>query len=175
MFSQFALFFPHAHTYTHPFTHRWQSHEPLRSISWHHEGKHFVSSHIDGSLCTWPLRAGIVKPQTHIYPHAKPTKDGKLETCKPIRKVEVKTTRNRFVKSEHYIITLHSHIIRHITVVIVRSSFQNSSTAKYYNENGKSLDISLSPLSFSFFSHKVRLLQFSRVACRWKRAANLHA
>lgn len=72
---------------------RWQSHEPLRSISWHHEGKHFVSSHIDGSLCTWPLRAPA-KPQTHIYPHAKATKDGKLETCKPIHKVQVKTTRN---------------------------------------------------------------------------------
>lgn len=75
---------------------RWQSHEPLRSISWHHEGKHFVSSHIDGSLCTWPLRA-TAKPQTHIYPHAKTMKDGKLETCKPIHKVEMKTTRNRYV------------------------------------------------------------------------------
>jgi syntaxin-binding protein 5 len=72
---------------------RWQSHEPLRSISWHHEGKHFVSSHIDGSLCTWPLRA-TAKPQLLIYPHAKATKDGKLETCKPIHKVDLKTTRN---------------------------------------------------------------------------------
>jgi syntaxin-binding protein 5 len=72
---------------------RWQSNEPLRSISWHHEGKHFVSSHIDGSLCTWPLRA-TAKPQLLIYPHAKVTKDGKLETCKPIHKVDLKTTRN---------------------------------------------------------------------------------
>jgi len=72
---------------------RWQSHEPLRSISWHYEGKSFVSSHIDGSLCTWPLRA-TAKPHIHIYPHAKPTKEGKLETCKPIHKVELKTTRN---------------------------------------------------------------------------------
>lgn len=76
---------------------RWQSHEPLRSISWHHEGKHFVSSHIDGSLCTWPLRA-TAKPQLLIYPHAKPTKEGgKLETCKPIHKVDLKTTRNGYV------------------------------------------------------------------------------
>ena len=75
---------------------RWQSHEPLRSIAWHHEGKHFVSSHIDGSLCTWPLRA-TAKPQLLIYPHAKPTKDGKLETCKPIHKLDLKTTRNGFV------------------------------------------------------------------------------
>lgn len=79
---------------------RWQSHEPLRSISWHHEGKHFVSSHIDGSLCTWPLRA-TAKPQLLIYPHAKPTKDGKLETCKPIHNVDLKTTRNGFV-AMHY-------------------------------------------------------------------------
>lgn len=86
---------------------RWQSHEPLRSISWHHEGKHFVSSHIDGSLCTWPLRA-TAKPQTHIYPHAKTTKDGKLETCKPIHKVEVKTTRNRYV-NENIIIVLQAY------------------------------------------------------------------
>jgi hypothetical protein len=75
---------------------RWQSHEPLRSIAWHHEGKHFVSSHIDGSLCTWPLRA-TAKPQLQIYPHAKQTKDGKLETCKPIHKVDLRTNRNRFV------------------------------------------------------------------------------
>lgn len=72
---------------------RWQSHEPLRSISWHHEGKHFVSSHIDGSLCTWPLRA-TPKPQLLVYPHAKPTKEGKLETCKPIHKVDLKTSRS---------------------------------------------------------------------------------
>ena len=71
---------------------RWQSHEPLKSISWHYEGKHFVTSHIDGSLCTWPLRT-TPKPQLHVFPHAKPTKDGKLETCKPIHKVELKTSR----------------------------------------------------------------------------------
>lgn len=47
---------------------RWQSIEPLRSLGWHHEGKHFVSSHTDGSLCTWPLRP-TPKPQFHSYPH----------------------------------------------------------------------------------------------------------
>lgn len=49
---------------------RWQSAQPLRSISWHHEGKHFVSSHTDGSLCTWPLRPTPM-PQYHNYPHGK--------------------------------------------------------------------------------------------------------
>ncbi|XP_055681171.1 syntaxin-binding protein 5 isoform X13 [Lutzomyia longipalpis] len=71
---------------------RWQSSEPLRSVSWHHEGKHIVSSHTDGSLCTWPLRA-TPKPQFHSYPHAKTTKEGKLESCKPIHKVELKTSK----------------------------------------------------------------------------------
>ena len=47
---------------------RWQSAEPLRSVAWHHEGKHFVSSHTDGSLCTWPCRAQP-KPTIHSYPH----------------------------------------------------------------------------------------------------------
>ncbi|XP_037026074.1 syntaxin-binding protein 5 isoform X6 [Bradysia coprophila] len=71
---------------------RWQSGEPLRSVAWHHEGKYFVSSHTDGSLCTWPLRP-TPKPQFHSYPHAKTNKDGKLETCKPIHKVDLRTTR----------------------------------------------------------------------------------
>lgn len=47
---------------------RWQSAEGLRSVAWHHEGKYFVSSHTDGSLCTWPLRP-TPKPQFHSYPH----------------------------------------------------------------------------------------------------------
>uniref|UniRef100_A0A1B0CY24 V-SNARE coiled-coil homology domain-containing protein n=1 Tax=Lutzomyia longipalpis TaxID=7200 RepID=A0A1B0CY24_LUTLO len=51
---------------------RWQPSEPLRSVSWHHEGKHIVSSHTDGSLCTWPLRA-TPKPQFHSYPHDCPS------------------------------------------------------------------------------------------------------
>lgn len=49
---------------------RWQSSEPLRSVSWHHEGKHFVTSHTDGSLCTWPLKIAL-KPQLHTFPHGK--------------------------------------------------------------------------------------------------------
>ncbi|XP_055303966.1 syntaxin-binding protein 5 isoform X9 [Sitodiplosis mosellana] len=71
---------------------RWQSTEQLRSVGWHHEGKYFVSSHTDGSLCTWPLRP-TPKPQFHSYPHAKTNKDGKLETCKPIHKVDLRTTK----------------------------------------------------------------------------------
>lgn len=47
---------------------RWQSAQPLRSISWHYEGKHFASSHTDGSLCTWPLRPTPM-PLYHNYPH----------------------------------------------------------------------------------------------------------
>ncbi|XP_055371131.1 syntaxin-binding protein 5 isoform X5 [Condylostylus longicornis] len=72
---------------------RWHSAEPLRSIAWHHEGKHFVSSHTDGSLCTWPLRPSP-KPQFHSFPHAKPNKDGKVEACKPIHKVDLRTARS---------------------------------------------------------------------------------
>ncbi|XP_031627053.1 syntaxin-binding protein 5 isoform X9 [Contarinia nasturtii] len=71
---------------------RWQSAEALRSVAWHHEGKYFVTSHTDGSLCTWPLRP-TPKPQFHSYPHAKTNKDGKLETCKPIHKVDLRTTK----------------------------------------------------------------------------------
>lgn len=52
---------------------RWQFHEPLRSAAWHFEGKHFVTSHTDGSLCTWPLRTTGPpgKPQLHVFPHGK--------------------------------------------------------------------------------------------------------
>uniref|UniRef100_A0A8D8D6M7 Syntaxin-binding protein 5 n=1 Tax=Culex pipiens TaxID=7175 RepID=A0A8D8D6M7_CULPI len=71
---------------------RWISQEPLLSCSWHHEGKHFFSSHTDGSLCTWPLKLSP-KPLVHGFPHAKTNKDGKTETCNAIQKVEVKTNR----------------------------------------------------------------------------------
>lgn len=71
---------------------RWISQEPLLSCSWHHEGKHFISSHTDGSLCTWPLKLSP-KPLVHGFPHAKTNKDGKTETCNAIQKVEVKTNR----------------------------------------------------------------------------------
>lgn len=34
---------------------RWVSSE-LRSISWHHEGKQFMCSHVDGTLTTWSIK-----------------------------------------------------------------------------------------------------------------------
>ncbi|XP_058838806.1 syntaxin-binding protein 5 [Topomyia yanbarensis] len=71
---------------------RWISQEPLLSCSWHHEGKHFISSHNDGSLCTWPLKLST-KPLVQGFPHAKTNKDGKAEMCHSIQKVEVKTNR----------------------------------------------------------------------------------
>lgn len=71
---------------------RWQFHEPLRSAAWHFEGKHFVTSHTDGSLCTWPLRTTGPpgKPQLHVFPHGKyghnnayniTLMDGKIMRC----------------------------------------------------------------------------------------------
>ncbi|CAH0389310.1 unnamed protein product [Bemisia tabaci] len=67
--------------------HRWQTPEPLTSISWHYDGKQFVCSHTDGSLTYWSTRY-LDKPNSINLPHAKTNKDGKLETCKPINKVE---------------------------------------------------------------------------------------
>lgn len=46
---------------------RCQTDEPLRSISWHHEGKQFMCSHTDGSLSTWVLRQA--KPMIVTHPH----------------------------------------------------------------------------------------------------------
>ncbi|XP_033323279.1 syntaxin-binding protein tomosyn isoform X5 [Megalopta genalis] len=71
---------------------RCQSDVPLRSITWHHEGKQFMCSHTDGSLSTWTLRQ--VKPTNVTHPHAKTTKDGEPEPCKPIQKVEWKLSRS---------------------------------------------------------------------------------
>lgn len=71
---------------------RCQSDVPLRSISWHHEGKQFMCSHTDGSLSTWTVRQ--VKPMNVTHPHAKTTKDGEPEPCKPIQKVEWKLSRS---------------------------------------------------------------------------------
>lgn len=48
---------------------RWQADEPLRSISWHHEGKQFMCSHTDGSLTTWAIRQP--KPVSVTHPHGK--------------------------------------------------------------------------------------------------------
>ncbi|XP_036396940.1 syntaxin-binding protein 5-like isoform X10 [Megalops cyprinoides] len=68
--------------------------EAIHSVSWHHEGKQFMCSHSDGSLTTWNLR-NTSKPFQVTFPHGKAQRDGKKpESCKPILKVEYKTTRN---------------------------------------------------------------------------------
>ncbi|KAJ8672943.1 hypothetical protein QAD02_004204, partial [Eretmocerus hayati] len=71
---------------------RWQSDEPLKSISWHHEGKQFMCSHTDGSLTTWMARQ--LKPVNVTHPHSKNMKDGEPEPCKVIQKVEWKLSRS---------------------------------------------------------------------------------
>ncbi|XP_016531784.1 syntaxin-binding protein 5 isoform X2 [Poecilia formosa] len=72
---------------------RYNYDEAIHSVAWHHEGKQFVCSHSDGSLTTWNIRAPA-KPAQIITPHGKQPKDGKKpEPCKPILKVEYKTTR----------------------------------------------------------------------------------
>ncbi|XP_076242615.1 syntaxin-binding protein tomosyn isoform X5 [Calliopsis andreniformis] len=71
---------------------RCQSDVSLRSISWHHEGKQFMCSHTDGSLSTWTVRQ--LKPMNVTHPHAKTTKEGEPEPCKPIQKVEWKLSRS---------------------------------------------------------------------------------
>ncbi|KAL3882515.1 hypothetical protein ACJMK2_028851 [Sinanodonta woodiana] len=72
---------------------RYSAPEALRSISWHHEGKQFMSSHTDGSLATWNLRMPQ-KPTSIMTPHAKIGKDGKPDPCKPITRVEWKSVKN---------------------------------------------------------------------------------
>ncbi|KAL4656611.1 syntaxin-binding protein 5-like isoform X1 [Arapaima gigas] len=68
--------------------------EAIHSVSWHHEGKQFMCSHSDGSLTTWNLR-NTARPFQVIFPHGKPQRDGqKAESCKPILKVEYKTSRS---------------------------------------------------------------------------------
>ncbi|KAB7496615.1 Syntaxin-binding protein 5, partial [Armadillidium nasatum] len=79
---------------------RFTSADPLRSISWHHEGKQFMCSHTDGSLTTWVVKQTTPKPTNIIYPHAKVNKDGKQETCKTIQKVEWTTSKT----SESFVI-----------------------------------------------------------------------
>ncbi|KAM3871541.1 syntaxin-binding protein 5 isoform 2-T2 [Diretmus argenteus] len=72
---------------------RYSYDEAIHSVAWHHEGKQFVCSHSDGTLTTWNIRAPA-KPAQTITPHGKQPKDGKKpEPCKPILKVEYKTTR----------------------------------------------------------------------------------
>ncbi|XP_054887907.1 syntaxin-binding protein 5-like isoform X7 [Poeciliopsis prolifica] len=67
--------------------------EAIHSVSWHHEGKQFMCSHSDGSLTLWNLR-NTTKPFQLTFPHGKIQKDGRKESCKPILKVEYKTTRS---------------------------------------------------------------------------------
>ncbi|XP_065822290.1 syntaxin-binding protein 5 isoform X7 [Labrus bergylta] len=72
---------------------RYNYDEAIHSAAWHHEGKQFVCSHSDGTLTTWNIRAPAKAAQI-ITPHGKQPKDGKKpEPCKPILKVEYKTTR----------------------------------------------------------------------------------
>ncbi|KAF3428401.1 hypothetical protein E2986_11643 [Frieseomelitta varia] len=58
---------------------RCQSDVPLRSISWHHEGKQFMCSHTDGSLSTWTVRQ--VKPTNVTHPHEKASSIKPEEVC----------------------------------------------------------------------------------------------
>ncbi|XP_052342486.1 syntaxin-binding protein 5-like isoform X4 [Oncorhynchus keta] len=72
---------------------RYSYDEAIHSVAWHHEGKQFTCSHSDGTLTTWNVRVPA-KPTITITPHGKQPKDGKKpEPCKPILKVEFKTTR----------------------------------------------------------------------------------
>ncbi|XP_029434192.1 syntaxin-binding protein 5-like isoform X3 [Rhinatrema bivittatum] len=65
--------------------------EAIHSVSWHHEGRHFMCSHSDGSLTLWNLK-NPSRPFQVTIPHGKNQRDGKkLESCKPILKVEYKT------------------------------------------------------------------------------------
>ncbi|XP_048062857.1 syntaxin-binding protein 5a isoform X2 [Megalobrama amblycephala] len=67
--------------------------EAIHSVAWHHEGKQFICSHSDGTLTIWNIKSPA-KPIQTITPHGKQPKDGKKpEPCKPILKVEYKTTR----------------------------------------------------------------------------------
>uniref|UniRef100_A0A8B9R9P9 Syntaxin-binding protein 5-like n=1 Tax=Astyanax mexicanus TaxID=7994 RepID=A0A8B9R9P9_ASTMX len=67
--------------------------EAIHSVAWHHEGKQFICSHSDGTLTIWNIKSPA-KPAQTITPHGKQPKDGKKpEPCKPILKVEYKTTR----------------------------------------------------------------------------------
>uniref|UniRef100_A0A4W5MU17 Syntaxin binding protein 5L n=1 Tax=Hucho hucho TaxID=62062 RepID=A0A4W5MU17_9TELE len=74
--------------------------QAIHSVSWHHEGKQFMCSHSDGSLTIWNLR-NTARPIQITYPHGKILKERRKESCKPILKVEYKTSRN---SSEPYVI-----------------------------------------------------------------------
>ncbi|XP_039287890.1 syntaxin-binding protein 5-like [Nilaparvata lugens] len=91
---------------------RWQCAEGLRSVSWHHEGKQFMCSHVDGSLSTWNVRQSAT-PINLSHPHAKLGKDGKPEPCKPIQKVEWKSSKTGPDMQEPYaiVVLLHNDLV----------------------------------------------------------------
>ncbi|KAJ7315826.1 hypothetical protein JRQ81_001988 [Phrynocephalus forsythii] len=68
--------------------------EAIHSIAWHNEGKQFMCSHSDGSLTLWNLKSPS-RPFQITIPHGKVQRDGKkVESCKPILKVEYKTCKS---------------------------------------------------------------------------------
>nr|XP_014351738.1 PREDICTED: syntaxin-binding protein 5 [Latimeria chalumnae] len=69
--------------------------EAIHSVAWHHEGKQFICSHSDGTLTIWNVKSPT-RPTQIITPHGKQLKqDGKKpEPCKPILKVEYKTSKS---------------------------------------------------------------------------------
>ncbi|XP_022100438.1 syntaxin-binding protein 5-like [Acanthaster planci] len=73
---------------------RFNCSQPVRCISWHHEGKQFIVSHTDGTLTTWSVK-NATKPANIISPHAKvPAKGLKPEPCTPVLKVEWRSVKN---------------------------------------------------------------------------------
>ncbi|XP_076308345.1 syntaxin-binding protein 5-like isoform X1 [Tachypleus tridentatus] len=84
---------------------RLENTEHVKSVSWHHDGKQLMCSHINGSLSTWNIKMPM-KPITVVHPHLQPAGNkGKPELCKPIYKVEWKTVR----RSDAYIIFTGGH------------------------------------------------------------------
>ena len=73
-------------------------HESLTYLCWAQDGRTVTCSHSDGSITVWevkPAPGTITKPSSVQYPHAKNiTEDLKIEPCKPIFKVEVKSCKN---------------------------------------------------------------------------------
>ena len=49
-------------------------------MSWHHEGKLFMSCHGDGSLSVWNARSPIA-PEKSWMPHVKETDGGFVNGC----------------------------------------------------------------------------------------------
>ncbi|XP_071492049.1 syntaxin-binding protein 5-like [Diadema antillarum] len=73
---------------------RYNCSQPVRSIAWHHEGRQFVCSHLDGTLTIWNVK-NCNKPANIISPHAKvPAKGLKPEPCTPVPKVEWKSVKS---------------------------------------------------------------------------------